>query len=91
MEQKKRGVKKKLVGFEMIDRGIPRHGYKIFCNGNEIGNVTSGTYSPTLKKNIGLGYVDVKFKKIGKEIKIQIRNNVCRARIVKIPFYRRSR
>jgi len=90
LEQKEKGVKKKLVAFEMIDRGIPRHGYKIFVE-NEIGIVTSGTFSPTLKKNIGLGYVDVKFKEIGNVIKIQIRNNLCRAKIVKIPFYKRSR
>jgi len=90
LEQREKGVKKKLVGFEMIDRGIPRHGYKIFVDNDEIGRVTSGTFSPTFKKNIGLGYVDVKFKEIGNEIKIQIRNNLCRAKIVKIPFYRRS-
>ena len=91
LEQRQEGVKKKLVGFEMIDKGIPRHGYKIFIDKKEVGHVTSGTFSPTLKKNIGLGYVDVKFKEIGNEIKIQIRNNLCRARIVKIPFYKRPR
>jgi len=90
LEQKEKGVKKKLVAFEMVDRGIPRHGYKIFAK-KEIGIVTSGTFSPTFKKNIGLGYVDVKFKEIGNEIKIQIRNNLCRAKIVKIPFYRRPK
>jgi len=91
LEQKEKGVKKKFVGFEMIDRGIPRHGYKIFVDNKEIGHVTSGTFSPTLKKNIGLGYVDVKFKEIGKEINVQIRNNLYRAKIVMIPFYRRSK
>lgn len=90
LEQKEKGVKKKLVAFEMIDRGIPRHGYKIFAE-DEIGIVTSGTFSPTFKKNIGLGYVDIKFKEIGNEIKIHIRNNLCRAKIVKIPFYKRSK
>jgi aminomethyltransferase len=89
LEQKEKGVKKKLIGFEMIDRGIPRSGYKIFVDNDEIGHVTSGTFSPTLKKNIGLGYIEVEYKEIGKEIKIQIRNNFCLARIVKIPFYRR--
>ena len=89
LEQKEEGVKKKLVGFEMIDRGIPRRGYKVFVDNDEIGHVTSGTFSPTLKKNIGLGYVEIEYKEIGKEIKIQIRNNFYLARIVKIPFYKR--
>jgi len=89
LEQKERGVKKKLVGFEMIDRGIPRHGYRIFVNNNEIGHVTSGTFSPTLKKNIGMGYVAIEYKEIGKEIKIQIRDSFYSARIVKTPFYKR--
>jgi len=89
LEQKEKGVKKKLVGFKMIDRGIPRRGYKIFVDNDEIGHVTSGTFSPTLKKNIGLGYVETEYKEIGKEIKIQIRNNFYLARIVKTPFYKR--
>jgi aminomethyltransferase len=91
LKQSKKGVEKTFIGFEMIDRGIPRHNYKIFVDVKEVGHVTSGTFSPTLKKNIGLGYIDVKYKEIGNEIKIQIRDNFYRARIVKIPFYRREK
>ncbi len=87
--QKEKGVKKKLVGFEMIERGVPRRGYKIFVNNDEVGYVTSGTFSPTLKKNIGMGYVVIEHREVGKEIKIQIRNNFCNARIVRTPFYKR--
>jgi len=78
---------KTLIGFEMTDRGIPRHGYKIQKNAKVIGFVTSGTYSPTLKKNIGLGYVDIENKNTGNEIDIIIREKPAKAVIVKTPFY----
>lgn len=85
--QKKNGVSRKLVGFELIDRGIPRHDYPITdAEGNEIGIVTSGTQSPTLQKAIGMGYVKTDFAKEGNEIYISIRNNPVKARIIKIPF-----
>jgi aminomethyltransferase len=88
-EQKAAGVKQKLVGFEMIDRGIPRHDYEIIdADGNNIGKVTSGTQSPSLQKAIGLGYVKTGFAKEGTEIFIKIRDNAVKAKIVKPPFYK---
>ena len=88
-QQKQAGVSKKLVGFEMIDRGIPRHDYPIVdADGNIIGKVTSGTQSPSLQKAIGMGYVDNAFAKEGTEIFISIRDNKIKAKIVKPPFYK---
>jgi aminomethyltransferase len=87
--QKETGVSKKLVAFELIDKGIPRHGYEIVDeNGNVIGEVTSGTMSPSLKKGIGMGYVPKEFSKIGTTIFIQVRNKPLIATIVKLPFYK---
>lgn len=87
--QKEAGVKNKLVGFEMIERGIPRHDYEIVdAEGNNIGRVTSGTQSPSLQKAIGMGYVAKEFAKEGGEIYISIRNNKVKAKIVKFPFYK---
>lgn len=86
-EQKAKGVNKKLVGFEMIDRGIPRHYYIIKdALGNEIGSVTSGTQAPSLGKGIGLGYVQSSFAKVDTEIYIDIRNTLVKAKVVKFPF-----
>ena len=85
--QKETGVTRKLVGFELIDRGIPRHDYPIVdVNGNEIGIVTSGTMAPSLKKAIGLGYVTTEFASEGSEIFIQVRNKQLKATVVKPPF-----
>ncbi|MDM1296033.1 glycine cleavage system aminomethyltransferase GcvT [Sphingobacterium sp. N143] len=85
--EKEAGLKKKLVGFEMIDRGIPRHDYEIVdAEGNVIGRVTSGTQSPTLKKSVGLGYVENAFAKDGTDIFILIRNQKVKARVTKPPF-----
>ncbi len=86
-KQKAEGIKRKLVGFEMIDRGIPRHDYLIKdANGNTIGKVTSGTQSPSLNKAIGMGYVDMKHAALDSEIFIDIRNNPVKAKVVKMPF-----
>jgi aminomethyltransferase len=88
-QQKQAGVSRKLVGFEMIDRGIPRHDYPIVdADGNEIGKVTSGTQSYSLQKAIGLGYVKNEFVKEGSEIYISIRDNKVKAKVVKPPFYK---
>lgn len=85
--EKERGVTQKLVGFEMIDRGIPRHDYQIVdADGTVIGRVTSGTQSPSLKKSIGLGYVGTAFSKEGTEIYINIRDQKIKAVIKKAPF-----
>jgi aminomethyltransferase len=87
--QKQDGVKRKLVGFEMLERGIPRHDYEI-CDaaGNTIGKVTSGTQSPSLQKAIGLGYLATDFAKEDSEIFIKIREQLVKAHVVKFPFYK---
>lgn len=88
--QKKIGLKRKLVGFELLDKGIPRHGYDIAdAEGKAIGIVTSGTQSPILNKGIGLGYVPSEYATEGTEIHIQIRKNALPARVVKLPFYKK--
>ena len=84
---KANGVSKKLVGFEMIDRGVPRHGYDIVDEaGSVIGHVTSGTMSPTLKKGIGMGYVKAEFSKPGSVIYISVRGKGLKAEVVRPPF-----
>jgi aminomethyltransferase len=86
-QQKQEGVKRKLVGIEMIDRGIPRHDYEITdADGSVIGRVTSGTQSPSLQKAVGMGYVNTEFAKEGTEIFIKIRDNQVKAKVVKPPF-----
>jgi len=88
--QKEAGVSKKLVGFEMIERGIPRHDYEIVdTNGTIIGRVTSGTQAPSLNKAIGLGYVNFSHTSIDSEIYIRIRNKDIKAQVVKLPFYKK--
>ena len=88
--QKEAGVSKKLVGFEMIERGIPRHDYEIVdANGTIIGSVTSGTQAPSLDKAIGLGYVNISHTSIDSEIYIRIRNKDIKAQVVKLPFYKK--
>jgi len=85
--QKDKGIEKKLIGFEMIDRGIPRHDYLIAnADGDVIGKVTSGTQSPTLQKGIGMGYVPLDFAKVGSTIHILIRDKSLKAKVVKRPF-----
>ena len=89
-QDKTQGVSKKLVGFEMIDRGIPRHDYQIADSaGNIIGKVTSGTQSPSLNKAIGLGYVKTEFAKADTEIFILIRDKAIKAKVCKIPFLKK--
>ncbi len=89
-KQKEEGVTRKLVGFELLERGIPRHDYEIAdANGNIIGKVTSGTMAPSLGKGIGLGYVTTENSKPETEIFIKIRNNNVKAKVVKTPFYKK--
>ena len=89
-KQKEAGVTKKLVGFELTERGIPRHDYEIVdAVGNNIGIVTSGTMAPTVGKGIGMGYVKTEFASEGSEIFIQIRNNKVAAKVVKMPFFKK--
>ncbi len=86
---KAEGLKKRLTAFEMVDKGIPRQHYEI-CNadGDIIGEVTSGTMSPMLKKGIGMGYVKVGLNKIDMEIFIKVRDKLLKAKVVKLPFYK---
>jgi aminomethyltransferase len=87
LEQKAAGVTRKLVGFEMLERGIPRHDYPILdASGTVIGKVTSGTQSPSLNKAIGLGYVTIANAALDSEIFIEIRQTPVKARVVKMPF-----
>ena len=86
-KQKEEGIKRKLVGFEMVDKGIPRHHYEISDKeGKQIGYVTSGTQSPSLGKAVGMGYVDVGHSQIDSPIYIKVRDKMLQAKIVKIPF-----
>lgn len=88
-KEKKHGLERKLVAFELDDRGIPRHGYDIVDgNGKTIGVVTSGTMSPSLGTGLGLGYVPIIFSEPGSKIHIQIRKNAVSATVVKLPFYK---
>ena len=86
--QKSNGTDRIIVGLNLIDRGIIREHYKIYKNGKEIGYVTSGGYSPTLQKTIGLGIIDVQYSKIDTEIEIEIRNKLLKGIVVSTPFYR---
>ncbi|MBS1637325.1 MAG: glycine cleavage system aminomethyltransferase GcvT [Bacteroidetes bacterium] len=88
--QKQNGVSRKLVGFEMIDRGIPRHDYQLAdAQGNIIGKVSSGTQSPSLNKAIGMGYVKTEFAKADTEIFVVIRDKAIKAKVTKIPFLKK--
>ncbi len=88
-KQKEAGVTRKLVAFEMIDRGIPRHDYPILdATGAVIGKVTSGTMSPSMKLGIGLGYVTMDNSKLDSEIFVEIRDKGVKAKVVKLPFYK---
>lgn len=86
IQYKNNGITQKFIGFKMLERGIPRSGYKIIDNDNTVGVVTSGSYSPTLKENIGLGYIKKEKANIGEEIKIKIRKKPVKAVIVGLPF-----
>jgi len=88
LKQKATGIKRKLVAFEMMDRVIPRHNYKIFKDDEEIGRVTSGNFSPSINKCIGLGYVNTPFDEIGTVITVECRGKPAKAIVVKPPFYK---
>jgi aminomethyltransferase len=89
--EKAEGPRRKLIGFEMVDRGIGRHGYPVVDCGEEVGVVTSGTHSPTLKKAIGLAYLPVEKSAPGSTFTILIRGKEIRARVVPTPFYKRAK
>ena len=89
-KQKEEGVTRKLIAFEMIERGIPRHDYPIVdAEGTVIGKVNSGTMSPSMKKGIGLGYVTVENAALDSEIFVEIRDKGVKAKVVKLPFYKK--
>ncbi|CEG27838.1 glycine cleavage system aminomethyltransferase GcvT [Bacillus sp. B-jedd] len=90
-QQKENGVPRKIAGIEMIDRGIPRHGYPVFVDGEQIGEVTTGTQSPTLKKNIGLVLIKSEFAGLDNEVEVEIRGKKLKAKIVPVPFYKREK
>ena len=87
--ERARGSKRKLMGFELLDRGIAREESPVYLNGKQIGKVTSGTFSPTLKQSIGLAYISAEFAQIGQDLEIEVRNKSHKARLVKTPFYKR--
>jgi aminomethyltransferase len=89
--QKQEGVKRKLVGFEVTERGIARDHQDVLINGQRVGQVTSGSPAPFLKKNIGLAYVPVEHANVGQEIQIDVRGKLVGAQIVKTPFYKRAK
>lgn len=90
-QQKAEGITRRLVGFEVTDRGVARDGYEVLINGEKAGRVTSGSPAPYLKKNIGLAYVPTQYADAGQEIQIDVRGRPVAARIVPTPFYKREK
>lgn len=90
LKQKEEGIKRRLVCFEMVEKGMPRHHYGILKDGNKVGFVTSGNFSPSVNKFIGLGYIDVPFHKSGTDILVDIRGEKKEAVVVKPPFYKNA-
>jgi aminomethyltransferase len=89
--QKEEGVRRKLVGFEVTDRGIARDGYDVYVNGEKVGQVTSGSPAPYLKKNIGMAYVPIEHANAGQQIQVDVRGRMVGAVIVPVPFYKREK
>jgi aminomethyltransferase len=90
-KQKEEGIKRKLVGFEVTDRGIARDGQDVLIDGQRVGRVTSGSPAPFLKKSIGMAYVPVEFAKEGRSIEIDVRGKLIASQIVPLPFYKRAK
>jgi aminomethyltransferase len=91
MGQKQQGLRKKLVGFEMVERGIARDGYSVWTESQRRGRVTSGSYAPYVKKNIGLAYIPPEDAELGRNLEVEIRGKRVLARQVALPFYKRPR
>jgi aminomethyltransferase len=91
VRQKEEGLSRKLVGFEMVERGIARDGHEVFVDGKAVGQVTSGSPAPYLRKNIGLAYVPIESAIEGRDIQIDVRGRLVGAKIVPTPFYKRNR
>jgi aminomethyltransferase len=90
LKQKEEGIKRKIIGFEITGRGIARSHYPVFVEGKKVSDVTSGTYSPYLKKSIGLTYLPIDFTEVGKEFEVVIREKKVGAIVIPTPFYKRS-
>lgn len=90
-EQRENGAPRRMVGIEMIDKGIPRHGYEVFVGDEKVGEVTTGTQSPTLKKNVGLALLEKAFTELETEVEVQVRKKRLKAKVVKTPFYQRPK
>lgn len=90
VKQKEEGLNKKIIGFEMKDRAIPRHGYEVFVGNEKIGEVTTGYLSPSIKKNIGLALIDAKYSELGTTIFVKIRNKLNEAVVVSKKFYKKN-
>jgi aminomethyltransferase len=91
LQQRARGTRKKLVGFEMTGQGIAREGYELYAASENAGRVTSGSYAPFLKKNIGMAYTSSPLASVGSEVEIEIRARRAAARIVPLPFYKKPK
>ena len=91
VRQKETGLKRKLVGFEVTERGIARDDYDVVINDHRVGKVTSGSPAPYLKKNIGFAYLPIEFTNVGQEIKIDVRGRLIGAQVIKTPFYKRQK
>lgn len=91
LKQKEEGLTRKLVGIEITDRGIPRSHYPVFADEEQIGEVTTGTQSPTLKRNLGLALLDIRFTEPGTTVEVEIRGKRLQAEVIKTPFYRRPK
>lgn len=91
LEQKEKGLTRKIVGFEMTEKAIARDGYDVYVEDRKVGYVTSGSPAPFLKKNIGLAFLPIEFTKLGQEIKIDVRGKRFTAIVVKTPFYKRTK
>lgn len=90
VKQKTEGIQRKIVGFEMLDKGIPRHGYEVWADGKQIGFVTTGYAAPTVKKNIGFAMVPIEYSKLGTPIEIKVRKRVLKAQVVSKRFYTKN-
>ena len=89
LKQKEKGLERKRVGIKMLEKGIPRKGHEIYKNGEKIGEITSGTFSPLLEIGIGMGYIKSQYDREGEEVTVNIRGKQLKAEIVKLPFYQR--
>jgi aminomethyltransferase len=89
--QKDEGVRRKLVGFEVTDRGIARDGQDVYADGAKVGEVTSGSPAPYLKKNIGMAYVPAELAAPGRQIQVDVRGRMVGAQLVPVPFYKREK